>query len=84
MGFSGPWSDYSKFENSLMHIKNKDDLSYLKFMKGWYLEIYKSEKFLSSSIIVVFPNDGTESDKGEHSTKLHNVLNLIFLDLKLT
>ena len=63
---AGPWDDFSKFELSMMHINNKNDLSYVNKMKGWYLEVYKEDKYLSTSIIVVFPNDGKESDKGKN------------------
>ncbi len=38
----------------MMHINNKNDLSYVKHMKGWYLEVYKGDKYLSTSIIDVF------------------------------
>jgi hypothetical protein len=37
-------------------------------MKGWYLEVYKEDKYLSTSVIVVFPNDGKECDHGKHKT----------------
>lgn len=63
---AGPWDDFSKFELSMMHINNKNDLSYVNQMKGWYLEVYKEDKYLSTSIIVVFPNDGKESDQGKN------------------
>ena len=65
---AGPWNDFSKFELSMMHINNKNDLSYVNHMKGWYLEVYKEEKYLSTSVIVVFPNDGKECDHGKHKT----------------
>ena len=37
-------------------------------MKSWYLEVYKEDKYLSTSVIVVFPNDGKECDHGKHKT----------------
>ncbi len=52
----------------MMHINNKNDLSYVNHMNGWYLEVYKEDKHLSTSIIVVFPNDGKECDHGKHKT----------------
>ena len=50
----------------MMHINNKNDLSYVNQMKGWYLEVYKEDKYLSTSVIVVFPNDGKKSDQGKN------------------
>ena len=49
---------------SLKFIKNKDNLKYVKDMKGWYIEIYKDEKIFYTSIIVVFSNDNSEHDLG--------------------
>ena len=38
-------------------------------MKGLYLEVYKEDKYLSTSITVVFPNDGTDDcDHGKNQT----------------
>lgn len=50
---------------SLRYIKNKDNVSYLDDMRGWYLEIYKDDKYLCSSIIVVYLNDNYEKDCGK-------------------
>ncbi len=50
---------------SLRYINNKDNVSYLNDMRGWYLEIYKDEKYLCSSIIVVYLNDKYEKDCGK-------------------
>lgn len=47
-----------------MFLNNKDDLSYHQKMIGWFIEIYQGKKFLSMSIIVVFPNDNSEKDTG--------------------
>jgi hypothetical protein len=33
-------------------------------MIGWLIEIYQGNKFLSTSIIVIFPNDNSEQDTG--------------------
>jgi len=64
--FAGPWNDFSAFEMSLKFINNKNTLCYVKDMRGWYIEIYKDEKFLYSSIIVVDLNDNSEHDEGIH------------------
>jgi len=37
-------------------------------MNGWYLEVYKEDKYLSSSVIFVFPNDGKDCDHGKNKT----------------
>ncbi len=47
----------------MMFLNNKDDISYHRKMIGWFIEIYQGKKFLSTSIIVVFPNDNSEEDK---------------------
>jgi hypothetical protein len=52
----------------MMHINNKNDLSNVNHMKGWYQEVYKEDKYISTSIIVVFPNDGKECDHGKNQT----------------
>ena len=61
---SGPWSDFSNFIDSMMYLNTKDDISYPKKMIGWFIEIYQGSKHLSTSIIVVFPNDNTEIETG--------------------
>ena len=61
---TGPWNDFSYFISSYMFLNNKDDLSYHQKMIGWFIEIYQGKKFLSMSIIVVFPNDNSEKDTG--------------------
>jgi hypothetical protein len=61
---TGPWNDFSDFRSSLMFLKNKDDISYHRKMIGWFIEIYQGPKYLSMSIIVVFPNDNSEEDTG--------------------
>ena len=48
----------------MMFLNNKDDRSYYRMMIGWFIEIYKGKKFLSTLIIVVFPNDNSEEDIG--------------------
>jgi hypothetical protein len=50
-----------------MYLKNKDDISYHRKMIGWFIEIYQGKKFLSTSIIVVFSNDGSEQDTGNYN-----------------
>lgn len=61
---SGPWSDFSNFIDSMMYLNTKDDISYPEKMIGWFIEIYQGSKHLSTSIIVVFPNDNTEIETG--------------------
>ena len=61
---AGPWDYFSPFEQSLNYIKDKHTMQYASKMRGWYIEIYKDAKFLSSSIIVVFLNDNSEYDNG--------------------
>ncbi len=61
---AGPWNDFSAFEMSLKYITNKDSVSYVNDMRGWFIEIYKDDKFLYSSIIVVYLNDNSEIDQG--------------------
>ena len=62
--YSGPWNDFSAFEMSMRFIDNKKSLRYVKDMRGWYIEMYKDDKFLYTSIIVVFLNDNSEYDRG--------------------
>ncbi len=50
---------------SSRYINNKDNVSYLDDIRGWYLEIYKDEKYLCSSIILVYLNDIYEKDCGK-------------------
>jgi len=45
-------------------IENKDTLRYVKDMRGWYIQMYKDDKLLYTSIIVVFFNDNSEYDRG--------------------
>lgn len=61
---SGPWSDFSNFVDSMMYLNTKDDISYPEKMIGWFIEIYQGSKYLTTSIIVVFPNDNTEIETG--------------------
>ncbi len=46
-------------------MDSRDTLCYVKDMRGWYIEIYKDDKFLYTSIIVVFFNDNSEYDRGK-------------------
>ena len=46
-------------------MDSRDTLCYVKDMRGWYIEIYKDDKFLYTSIIVVFLNDNSEYDRGK-------------------
>jgi hypothetical protein len=48
----------------MMFVNNKEDISYHRKMIGWYIEIYQGKKLLSTSIIVVFPNDNSVDDSG--------------------
>jgi len=64
--FSGPWNEFSAFEMLLKFINDKDTLSYVKDMRGWYVGIYKDEKILYSSSVVVYLNDNSEHDTGIH------------------
>ena len=50
--------------DSMMYLNTKDDISYPEKMIGWFIEIYQGSKHLSTSIIVVFPNDNTEIETG--------------------
>jgi hypothetical protein len=61
---TGPWSDFSYFCESMMYLNTKDDISYTQKMMGWFTEIYQGTKYLSTSIIVVFPNDNKEIEIG--------------------
>ena len=45
-------------------IDNKDNLCHVKDMRGWYIEMYKDDKLLYTSIMVVFFNDNSGYDKG--------------------
>ena len=65
----------------LRYINKKDNVSYLDDLRGWYLEIYKDEKYLCSSIIVVYLNDNYEKDCGK--LVLSNFL-LSIIEISLT
>ena len=71
--YAGPWNDFSAFEMSMRFIDNKNSLRYVKDMRGWYIEMYKDDKFLYTSIIVVFLNDNSEYDRGNHISYKHSV-----------
>jgi hypothetical protein len=60
--YAGPWNDLSAFEISTRFIENKDTLCYVKDMRGWCIEMYMDDKFLYTSIILVYLNDNSESD----------------------
>ena len=48
----------------MMYLNTKDDISYPEKMIGWFIGIYQGSKYLSTSIIVVFPNDNKEIETG--------------------
>ena len=62
--YAGPQNDFSAFEMSMRLIENKDTLCYVKDMRGRYIEMYKDDKFLYSSISVVYLNGVSEYDRG--------------------
>jgi len=47
-----------------MYLNTKDNISYTYKIIGWFVEIYQGSKYLSTSIIVVFPNDNKEIEIG--------------------
>jgi len=49
---------------SMRFIENKDTLCYVKDMRGWYIKLYKEDKSLYTSIIVVYTNANSEHDQG--------------------
>ncbi len=71
--YAGPWNYFSVFEMSMRFIEKKNSLRYVKDMRGWYIEMCKDEKFLYTSIIVVFLNDNSEYDRGNHISNLQSV-----------
>ena len=71
--YEGPWNDFSSFEMSMTFIENKNTLCYVKNTRGWHIEMYKDDKFLYTSIIVVFLNDNSEYNRGNPTPNLRTI-----------